>query len=173
MKALLNWVDHCSQGRYLALLIVLSIAGYPLFAMLEQDMRALTGSAGIPDMAIFYNAEQLEQALTSYGSAAKALYTRFQLYDLIYPAIYALALAGLTALVWRNIGPRWFALVPLAIAPVDYAENLALFFAVRSAPDVPLGLLQIAPVLSGLKYGLFGPSLLLLFFGIVLRIFRR
>lgn len=97
-------------------------------------IRAVAGHADIPDLHFFYGPDQAYGLIAALGDEGRAVYGRMLwILDGVYPPLYGLGLAVvigcLSAGRWR-----WLALLPLAAAAADLAENVCIQGMLTSFP---------------------------------------
>lgn len=103
-------------------------------AMIFGSLARLEALSGLPPFDMRpsgYSAAEAEALLFSLQEAGRALYLRVQLpLDTVYPALMALTLASLFALLGRGGGAGWLVRCGIwlswAAAGFDYAENAGI-----------------------------------------------
>ncbi|KAB8145774.1 hypothetical protein F8S13_01455 [Chloroflexia bacterium SDU3-3] len=144
MRPLINMVLRLASGRaFLALLIAYCIY-MPIFFYAPTPfsigaIRPYAGGASILDVEPFYSADTAYARLDLLGEPGRAAYRHILLGDMVYPALLGLTLASAIGLATRHIAPadtRWcsLALLPLANAACDYAENALLIWLLLAYP---------------------------------------
>ncbi|MGI9019285.1 MAG: hypothetical protein ACR2G3_01070 [Solirubrobacterales bacterium] len=158
------------RRRRLALVCVCVAALAPvvLGAVAKPLHEDEPGGAGIVEFELAGSVERAEEILATWRAEdviddAKAI----QLFDLVYPLIYAAALAGACVAAsgaWRHAGrPRIAALgvamawVAFAAAGFDYIENVGLGVSLWDEPASPWP--QLAFAAAVLKFGAIGAAL--------------
>ncbi|TMV04799.1 hypothetical protein FGK63_17090 [Ruegeria sediminis] len=154
MQRLISLIESLANWRGMLILLALYAIVFGTILVTLGQLQEVTGGYGILDFDRGYSPERVNEVLGSYGPEGMALYRRILFLDIFNPALYALIVACLTCLLWKDRGPRWLALVPLLAALGDYLENAALFLMARAFPDVPEGLVHMGSALSLLKNGL-------------------
>ena len=145
---------------------------------LHEDV---TGDS-IVDFELAGSVERADEIIAAWRAEdvideAKAI----QIFDLVYPLIYSVALAGAcvaAAEAWRRRGrPRWaqvgiaMAWVPFVAAGFDYVENLGLDISLWDEPMTPWP--QVALVAAVAKFAGIYTSLLYGLTGLVATALRR
>jgi hypothetical protein len=177
VSALRHPLQHWPRSRRrLALVCVALAALLPtvLGAVVKPLHEGEAGGESIIDFELAGSVERTDEILTTWRAEgvldeAKAI----QVFDLLYPLVYAAALAGgciAAAGAWRRAGrPRLaaagiaMAWVAFAAAGFDYVENLGLGISLWGDPASPwpqvalvAALLKFAGIYSALLYALSG-----------------
>jgi len=154
--------------------LVLTAVSHPL----NEDEP---GGRSIVDFELAGSVSEAEEVLAVWRAEdvvddAKAI----QIFDLVYPLIYAAALAGAciaAAGAWRRAGRTGLAALGVAMAWVafaaagfDYVENLGLDISLWDEPASPWP--QISLVAAVLKFALSTAALLYALSGLVARVLR-
>jgi hypothetical protein len=117
--------------------------------------RALTGGLGILDMLPFPDPARAHRALDLLGPDGRHDYAVLLVtFDIVFPLTLALFFAA-----WLPGHQRW---VPWLTLALDYAENLACGVMVGTFPHESAWIASLQGVLTALKLGGYGLSLLLL-----------
>jgi len=108
----------------------------------------------------YAQAQTILCAMEANGGEGKRMYLdrHFPL-DIVFPLLYGPALAMLFLYLvgyygWRGRALRYFALVPIAAALFDLAENTAVRLLVLAGPPPDAGLVTIASTLTVIKSAL-------------------
>jgi hypothetical protein len=177
MAALRHPLERWPRTRRRAALLCVALAAL-LPAVLGAVVKPLhegdPGGESIIDFELAGSVERTEEILATWRAEgvlddAKAI----QVFDLIYPLIYAAALAGgciASAGAWERAGRARFAAAGIAMAWVafaaagfDYVENLGLGISLWGDPASPwpqlafaAAVLKFAAIYSALLYALTG-----------------
>src|SRR5437762_2579499 len=109
---LTRWSEFIA-GLYSAPLTALLVLGalgfswlfnYSSFPFANPELLKLSGGEGLLDLLPFYTAEKAFTALGHYGTAGRALYSRYLVADFIFMPFYSL---GLALLVTRTVLATW------------------------------------------------------------------
>lgn len=168
-----------ARHRRLALVCVCVLALVP--AVLGEITRPL-GDRDIVDFELARTVPEAQEILATWRAEgvigdAKAI----QVFDLVYPLVYASALAGCclaAAGAWRRAGQARMAAAGVALAWLalvaagfDYVENAALAVSLWDQPSSPWP--QLAFVAAVLKFAAIYTSLLYALSGVVARLRHR
>lgn len=140
---------------FFVLLVVFNILmNAPDLPFSAAQLEQVSGGYGPLDVTFGYSNAYVGQAIAAYGEVGKAIYARYQLLDVFFPAIYALFLGGL---LFRLFGKRRGILalayyLPFLGATLDYIENALLFGLVRAYPNVPAALVSVASTITTIKF---------------------
>jgi hypothetical protein len=178
-KRISDWLRRVSTG-WVALAALIIFLLFTALVLPQQAMKAEreTGSAESPDTSFFYAPGDLYRIAESYGQQGRQAYVRARFtFDLVWPLVYTLFLV--TAISWvfgKAFAPdsRWQRanLAPLLGALFDYLENLSTSLVMLRYPQQTPVVDLLAPLFTALKWGFLGVSFLLLFFGILVAIWR-
>jgi hypothetical protein len=107
-------------------------------------------NAAIPDLLLFYTAEEIYQLIDSYGSQGREVYIKgmFTL-DFIYPFIYSVMLS---LLLFRATKTPAISLLPFSILFLDIFENITLLTIVYNFPIRMNLIASAAGVITLLKW---------------------
>lgn len=168
-----NWLRKKSSGwvTLIALIIFILFTALVLPGQ-ASNARENTGFDRSPDMSFFYSADDLYQMAEAYGETGRAAYIRARFtFDLIWPLVYAMFL--ITSISWLygkavKPGSAWQLanLSPVLGLAFDYLENIASSTVMARYPSRTLGIDQLAPLLTLVKWVFVGGSFLLLAIGI-------
>jgi len=122
------------------------------------EFEAITGGAGILDMAFIYTPEQAYAMLAALGDAGRASYlTRIVPLDPVFPAAYTLFYAvAITWLLlrWLPAESPWMHLnvVPLVAGAADYCKNAGVIAMLLAYPAELYGVAAFTAVISPIKF---------------------
>ncbi len=129
-------------GTLVLAVVVLAVLVFALSAVIgpASQLGALTGGLEPPEERVGGSTSEIGVFLEALGEPGRAVYTRALWWDMLNAVLVPAAL-GLTILwlvqrlpsVWRFL--RWLALIPVAVAVADLAENVLLLAAVASFPE--------------------------------------
>jgi hypothetical protein len=174
-KSLSNWFYRVSNG-WLALGGVAIFLLFMIFVLPGQSSGAddFSAEAGVPDLSIFYSANDLYRMAETYGEAGRAEYIRARFnFDLIWPLVYAFFLITAISWLYRQIIPgesRWrrVNLVPFFGMIFDFLENIATSFVVWRFPQQTPLVSSLAGVFTLVKWLFVAGSFLILILGLIL-----
>lgn len=167
MQRIKKLLDITSSKRGLITLSVLiAISGTSLGITLQR-IAAVSNGNSIPDFAVGYSSEFIQNLFQSYGEKGMELYRRVHLIDLFNPAIYALLLASLSYLFFKETKWEGLAIVPLAVGLLDYLENFFLFILLNDFPQMNDSVVQISNIISLIKHPMLYLTILLFLIGLV------
>lgn len=154
LQRMAAWVG----GRRLVVLVPLFVVllwliSFSPFWFSEASMQEAYGT-GTLDLQFGSDATRAMTTLDALGTEGRRAYDAFQVVDILFPASYAVALAGLIWTGWDGARHRWVltvTAVPVVGAVLDYAENLLVRVALSSYPDVPGGLLRMSTTVTTVK----------------------
>ncbi len=159
----LGWVNRMvacvSQSRYLwtsfILLVVFNVLmNAPGLPFSGAELTRVSGGFGPLDVTFGYSTSYVDQALAAYGAAGTAIYARYQLLDVFFPAIYAVFLSGLLFRLFhtRRSVLAYSYLLPIGGALLDYIENILLFTVVHTYPNASAALINVASLITRVKF---------------------
>jgi hypothetical protein len=154
---------------------LLSAAGVLTFIMNGTDLPFSTPtiedhSAGLRvlDMRFSYGPEEANLLFEALGTEGRRAYIVLHLVpDMLFPISYALAFAFTSAWFLVRLVPldhpvQWLSLTPLISGVADILENLSLVVANSSYPSRIDWLIQVASLLTKVKFGLMPIGVVLL-----------
>ncbi len=169
IKHPLEFVTPSFRLRLFLIFIVLTIAGFGIFQILDQPLRTSVAPSGIVSFELAGSSEKARAMLDSWNAQAQ-LNNAFGLgFDFLFMPVYAIALSLGVLLVcsrrpgiWPALGAilGWGALA----APVfDTFENMALFTILLGNPFSPYpqiaagcATIKFTLIVAGVTYGLVG-----------------
>ena len=165
LKKTLTFIQH--KTSWLAILGLLVAAGLLMFIMNGTALPFSTPaieehSGGVPilDMRLSYTPEEAYQLFTALGTAGRQAYRTLHLVpDTLFPISYALAFAFTSAWFLVRLLPldhplQWLSLTPLISGLADILENLSLVISSLAYPSRIDWLVQVAALLTKIKFGL-------------------
>lgn len=166
MQRIKKLLDITSSKKGLIILgVLIAISGTSLGITLQQIAELSNGNS-IPDFAVGYSSEFIQNLFQSYGEKGMELYRRVHLIDLFNPAIYAMLLASLSYLFFKETKWERLAIVPLIVGLLDYLENFFLFNLLNDFPQVNDSMVQISNVISLIKHPMLYLAILLFLIGL-------
>lgn len=130
-------------------------------------LEAITGGAGILDMAFTYTPEQAYAMLAALGEAGRAFYlTSIVPLDLVFPAAYTVFYAVTISWLlsrWLQAESPWMRsnVVPLVAGAADYCENAGVIAMLLAYPAELYGVATFTAVMSPVKFTFIALSMLL------------
>ena len=176
MTSLLHFVNRIANWKTLVFTLALYVS-FPAYWLknTEATMNQLAGNPlGPIDLTFGFNPTRTLAMVADYGPAARAFYARAELtVDLVYPLVYSLLLMVLLTMLFRNKPNRWFIALPLLTLLFDYLENAAIVTLLISYPTQSTGVAVLCELVKLAKWLSFGVTLVLLLYGLVLRVTNR
>src|ERR1051325_7548646 len=181
-----RWSEFIA-GLYSAPLLALLLLGtlgfswlfnYSSFPFSNPELLKLSGGEGLLDLLPFYTAEKAFTALGHYGTAGRALYSRYLGADFIFLPVYAFSLALLVTrtvqATWGEGSTRlWLNLLPFGIALFDIVENLCIMAMLNTYPATYVTLGTLSGVATFGKTLLTTATLICLAYGGLVLLLRR
>ena len=139
---------------------------------------AFRGSAD-PGYAESYTPEEAYQLFTALGTAGRQAYLILHLVpDTLFPIGYALVFAFISAWFLVRLLPldhrlQWLSMIPLISGLADVLENLSLVICGLAYPSRIDWLVQVAPLLTKIKFGLLPIGLVFLIIIVVMWFIRK
>ena len=165
LKKILTFIQY--KTSWLMILGLLAAAGLLTFIMNGTALPFSTPtiekhSGGVPilDMRMSYTPEEAYQLFTALGTAGRQAYRILHLVpDMLFPICYALAFAFTGAWFLVRLLPldhplQWLSLTPLISSLADILENLSLVMSSLAYPSRMDWLVQVASLLTMIKFGL-------------------
>ena len=176
-KLSLTFIAFSRNGITLIALVIFLI--FVTVVLPKQSATAATysGSAGSPDLSLFYTCRDLYQMAEHYGSAGRDAYmhARFS-FDLVFPLIFTYFLV--TAISWLlgRVTPetspwRMLNLIPIPGMLFDFLENITASIAMHRFPSLSPISANFAPVFTFFKWVFVGSSFLILLISGLVRLF--
>jgi hypothetical protein len=164
-----KWVSKVSSG-WVALVALLIFLVFTAMVLPGQSakMDSYSGSAGSPDLSLYYSANDLYQMADTYGAEGRSAYihARFT-FDLAFPIIYLFFLS--TGISWVNrrvFEPesRWQLtnLLPFGALLFDLLENASAALVIGRYPETTPVVPYLAGFFTTLKWVFVGSSCLML-----------
>jgi len=180
IKKFSSWLYRVSTGKR-ALFSLLCFVVFSALILPGQSAGAEEYSAdvGSPDLSFFYSAEELYNMAEVYGEEGREAYIQARFtFDLLWPIVYMIFLT--TAISWLFVqavptysGFRSMNLIPILAMLFDYLENISTSLVMWRYPEKIVGVADIAPIFTFLKWTLLTVVILSLVLGVVFRIRRR
>jgi hypothetical protein len=166
-----GWVPWAVLGAFVVMAYLIGVSRQVPFS--AEYIRNLSGGQ-VLDVRFAYSPSEGAVALRALGDVGRRHYNFFQIADVAFLVIYAVALSSaIFALLRRGRLAAVFALVPVVAAIFDVLENIGVFVALRTYPDPSRAVLFAASVFGAAKLILFILALALVVFGLALALFRR
>lgn len=149
-------IGLATGARAAAAFAALAIGGTLLFRLSPyDDLKSRLNGASLPEETIT-PPDRLAEVLESLGTAGRASYLQFQVWDLLNPIL--MGVAGALLLGWllegrrgANSGWRFVVLLPVLLLVADLLENAVISLAIGAFPD-PVVLASALPPISALKF---------------------
>jgi hypothetical protein len=161
LKLLIKKIERKNSVKKMALLVFSFVILEVIFSfVLIPQFSDITGGGEILDMKLFYNYQQAQSTIESYGPQGIKFYTYIQLVDLLFPLAYSLMfsllLSRLITIVEISGKIKMVILIPFIAALADYFENLGIFIMLRQHPGDYYLTAKITSVLTIVKFAAFG-----------------
>ena len=184
LKKILTFIQY--KTSWLMILGLLAAAGLLTFIMNGTALPFSTPtieehSGGIPilDMRMSYTPEEAYQLFSALGIAGRQAYRTLHLVpDMLFPISYALLFAFTVAWFLVRLLPlehplQWLILIPLISGLADILENLSLVVSGLVYPNRIDWLVQVASLLTKIKFGLMPIGLVFLIIIVVMWFVRK
>ena len=163
-KKLTDIIIRTTNLKTLVISVAAVVAFETAFFILMPGFTEATGGP-LLDMSVGYSAEFAYERLVTFEKAAD-IYFKIRLIDFFFPLVYGFAFSTLSCFVYRrkyenSDNYRWILRVPFLAAVFDYTENIMLVILYNSLPAQFLTAAKILNIVSILKFGLLGFSILL------------
>ena len=179
IKKFSKWISKLSTG-WVTLIALLIFVLFTAIVLPDQSAKvaSYSGSAGSPDLSVYYSADDLYTMAETYGEVGRHEYiqARFS-FDLLFPIIYLVFLC--TAISWVNrriYKPEssWQLtnLLPCAAFLFDLLENGSAALVISRFPTPTPAVAAMAGFFTLLKWLFIGGSMGVLVVGIVLAVLR-
>ena len=165
LKKTLTFIQY--KTSWLAILGLLAAAGLLTFIMNGTGLPFSTPtieehSGGVPilDMRMSYTPQEAYQLFTALGTAGRQADRTLHLVpDILFPISYALLFAFTSAWFLVRLLPldhplQWLSLTPLISGLADILENLSLVISSLAYPSRIDWLVQVASLLTKIKFAL-------------------
>jgi len=173
MKKFIHWHQKYATGKAVSVFFIVTMIVY--LTMLLYSIPAVIAFA--PNMVLFdlsptgYTPDYAISLLQALGSEGRATYLTLQLpLDFLYPGLFAITYSLLlTWLFSKSFEARskvfYFSLVPILAGVFDYIENIFIVLMLKSHPDLPSNLVELASLFTILKSVFSFAFFILLFWG--------
>ena len=165
LKKILTFIQY--KTSWLTILGLLAAAGLLMFIMNGTGLPFSTPtieehSGGVPilDMRLSYTPEEAYHLFTALGAAGRQADRTLHLVpDILFPISYALLFAFASAWFLVRLLPldhplQWLSLTPLISGLADILENLSLVISSLAYPSRIDWLVQVASLLTKIKFAL-------------------
>ena len=165
LKKTLTFIQY--KTSWLAILVLLAATFLMMFLMngtqlpfSNPTIEEHSGGVPILDMRMYYTPEEAYQLFTALGTAGRQAYRILHLLpDMLFPICYALAFAFTSAWFLVRLLPldhplQWLSLTPLISGLADILENLSLVISSLMYPNRMDWLVEVASLLTKIKFGL-------------------
>lgn len=164
IKKFTDYIIRITNLKTLAISVLGVIVIETVFYILMPSFAELTGGPML-DMSVGYTAGFAYERLVSFNKAAD-IYFKLRTIDFFFPIIYAFALSILSCFIYKKKydkadNYRWILTVPFLAAFFDYVENIMLVILFHNLPAEYIAAAKVLNVVSILKFGLLGLSVLL------------
>ncbi len=174
-----SFIDISTNNITLAALVVFLIFSAAVLPKQSAAIDIYSGSAGWPDLSLFYTSRDLYQMAEQYGSAGRDAYVHAHFsFDLVFPFIYTFFLV--TAISWifgvntPETSPwRILNLTPLLAILFDFLENITISIVMSRYPTLSPISASLAPIFTFLKWVFVGGSFLILLISGLTGLFAR
>jgi hypothetical protein len=172
-------VDRASSRRWLwaglgAFMVMAYLIGVSRWVPFSAEYIRIHYGARVLDVMFVYSPGEGAATLRTLGDQGRRHYDFFQIADVAFLVIYAVALSSaIFALFRRGRSAAALALVPVVAAAFDVLEDIGVFVALRTYPDPSRTALFAASAFGAAKLILFILSLALVVLGVAVSLFRR
>jgi hypothetical protein len=174
------------KTSWLAILGMLVTAGLLMFLMngtglpfSNPTIEEHSGGVPILDMRMSYSPEEAYHLFKALGTVGRQAYRTLHLVpDMLFPISYALAFAFTSAWFLVRLLPldhplQWLSLTPLISGLADVLENLSLVISSLAYPSRIDWLVQVASLLTRIKFGLMPVGVVFLCAMVVVWLIRK
>ncbi len=172
--------SKASRANIIVMLaITIAVYVYMLLVSLPYVMSFAGGMRLFDLMPTGYSPEYAENLLGILGADGRHAYLVRQIpFDMLYPGLFAISYAMLSAFILKNIFTstnkfRYLILLPIFAGLFDYLENTGIISMLIMYPDFSKTLASVSSVCTVLKSLLTTVFFLLLGLGIILAVVRR
>jgi|GEM_PF-4940735 len=164
IKKFTDFIIKNTNLKTLAISVAVVIAIQSAFYVLMPALAEATGGT-ILDLSVGYSSDFAYERLNSFENGAD-IYFKIRALDFFFPIAYAFTLSILSSSIYRKKyedadNYRWILIVPFFAAAFDYIENIMLVILYRSLPAQYTAAASVLNIVSILKFGLLGFSILL------------
>lgn len=165
LKKILTFIQY--KTSWLMILGLLVITGLMMFVMNGTQLpfsnpTIVTHSGGLPilDLRESFSPDDAYELFTALGSEGRQAYLILHLVpDMLFPIGYALTFAFISAWFLVRLLPldrrlQWLSLIPLVSGLADVLENISLVICNLAYPGRIDWLVQLAHLLTKVKFGL-------------------
>jgi hypothetical protein len=184
LRKILTFIQY--KTSWLTILGLLAAAGLLMFIMNGTGLPFSTPtieehSGGVPilDMRLSYTPEEAYHLFTALGAAGRQADRTLHLVpDILFPICYALLFAFASAWFLVRLLPldhplQWLSLTPLISGLADILENLSLVISSLAYPSRIDWLVQVASLLTKIKFALMPVGVVFLSARIVVWFIRK
>jgi hypothetical protein len=184
LEKVLTFIQY--KTSWLAILGLLVAAGLLMFLMngtglpfSNPTIEEHSGGVAILDMRMSYTPEEAYHLFTALGTVGRQAYRTLHLVpDMLFPIGYALAFAFASAWFLVRLLPldhplQWLSLTPLISGLADVLENLSLVISSLAYPSRIDWLVQVASLLTKIKFGLMPVGVVFLCAMVVVWLIRK
>jgi hypothetical protein len=184
LRKILTFIQY--KTSWLTILGLLAAAGLLMFIMNGTGLPFSTPtieehSGGVPilDMRLSYTPEEAYHLFTALGAAGRQADRTLHLVpDILFPICYALLFAFASAWFLVRLLPldhplQWLSLTPLISGLADILENLSLVISSLAYPSRIDWLVQLASLLTKIKFGLMPVGVVFLCAMVVVWLIRK
>lgn len=183
LKKILTFIQHKTSG--LTILFLLAITLLMMFLMNGTQLpfsnlviMEHSGGLTILDLRWSFSPDDAYELFNALGSKGRRAYFFLHLVpDMLFPMGYALTFAFMSAWFLVRLNPlehplQWLSLIPLISGLSDVLENISLVICNRAFPGRIDWLVQLAHMLTRVKFGLLPLGLVFLSIIVVLWFIR-
>lgn len=152
--------------------------------VIEPNFETYSQGFKTPDLGGFYSPDFIQEVFAHTSPEGWQYYrTRFAVLDFFYPTICALSSIFILIYTfkrglrkknkWRGERLKWLILIPIFAALVDYVENFSILYLTTTTPNISNSIAQLLSVMTASKIIGVSISIILIFIGIMLLIWRH
>ncbi|MHA2139945.1 MAG: hypothetical protein ACXADC_06175 [Candidatus Thorarchaeota archaeon] len=158
MKRIAAFVDKYATARNLILAIISSAIVVTIMGFATQSMvYDIYGDVTMPDTRLAYSYSEILEVFNTLGTEGLGAWLLVHSLDFIFPLTYSFAIAFAISMLSRKLFPeksgfKNLNLIGLLGGDADYIENILVASQVLSYPNLSQPIIQIASIVTTLKW---------------------
>lgn len=172
-----SWIYRLSVGWVaLVALVIFILFSATVLPAQSARMDADSARAGSPDLSLFYTPADLYNMAEAYGEDGRQAFIHARLtFDVAWPLVYLFFLTTSISWLLKTSLPADSRLLRLNTLPLlafmlDFLENFANILVMARYPEPTPVIAWLAPFFTLLKWIMVGGSMVVLFYGIILKV---
>lgn len=138
----------------------------------DDQIKALSDGLGVPDLMVFFTADELYARLSTFGDEGRSIYLKAEVLDLVYPLVYTATFVSILALaIRRRFGDGSQRLMlcslPVLVMLFDYIENAGFLTVLLAWPARVPAAAWVAATGNGAKWTILGATIPLVAVGLL------